>query len=113
MVDETENASPAGPPVRAPVFQGIVTLGNILIMLGMLAGGVTTVFVVGGAVQKIEDAVVHEADMRTQTVKELGTKIDTLTTQETRDVADIKLTISDLRADLRQLVTVSPPPPRR
>lgn len=112
MVDETNDPVGIRLSGRSIRFSGNVSLGNLLIMLGMLAGGGSTIFVLGSSVQHVQDAIVSETEIRTQSVRELASKIDSLAQQETRDIADIKLTMSDVRADLRSLVTINPPPRR-
>lgn len=116
MVNDNEPVTPAiRTPTRMVNFSGTVTLGNVLIMLGMLAGGGSTIFVIGTAVQRLQDSILSETEIRSQSVLAVSGKIDALTQQETRDVSDIKLTMSDMRADLRSLLMINPAPvvPRR
>jgi len=104
-MDDRLTIGPRGPVV----FSGLITLGNLLIMMGMFVTGATGIYVVGGHVQKLEDAIQHEAEIRTLTIAQLGEKVDALAKQESADIKTMSSTLSDIRADFRAALSASQP----
>jgi hypothetical protein len=105
-------------------YLGVVSLGNLLILAGMLGTGMLGIYTVGGSVQKLQDAIEHEAVMREDATRNLNQlmannqaaltaqigvtqqsmshDMSLLQSQENNDIRGLNNVMSDLRNDLRQ-----------
>jgi uncharacterized membrane protein len=99
-------------------FHNVVSLGNLLIIVSMLASGIITLFVVGRQVQGVLDDVerlhmeiVQETNMRLQSEKAIDAQIAGIVLQENRDMEAINATLQDMRADYRTLLSLAQPTP--
>jgi hypothetical protein len=101
--------------VRAGMFQPIISLGNILTFVGIVGSCGVALIIVGEQVQRLEDAIVHEADLRVETERSISDKMAAMAAQESRDIQTITAALADLKSDLRALVQASTPlqEPRR
>lgn len=125
MVDNTDDAGGEAPAKTNrwwAVFRGEISLGNLLILAGMVSTGAVAIYTVGGSVQRLQDALEqqgillhHETEMRQLGEKEhdqqitaldrsFTSTITTLAAREGSDIAGINSSIQDLRTDLRTLV---------
>jgi|SRR5215467_1755434 len=96
-------------------FQGTITLGNLLsllTLLGLLGTAITSLLTFSQTLQRTQDAIVagqasvqHETQLREALMQGFGTQLNTLTTQEGRDIQQINQSITELRQDLRLLAT--------
>jgi hypothetical protein len=102
-------------PAKRPVvsFLSVISLGNILAVLSLIGTGLFGIYTIGGEVQRVQDAVTHEADMRGEAERSLNEKLANTAAQEARDVQATALSLGDLKADVRALVQASTPPGRR
>lgn len=98
-------------PFRRGVFQPIISLGNILTFLGIIGSCGVALVIIGQQVQRLEDAIVHEADMRVESERSIGEKAALVAAQEGRDVAAINAALGDLKSDMRALIQASTPVP--
>lgn len=116
---------PVNPTGRWGVFRGEISLGNLLIVAGMIGTGVVGIYTVGGNVQRLQDsieqvqlALTHETQLRTQSEAEFQRQftasdrehteqIAALVRQEASDVANVSQTLRDVRTDLRALLQSS------
>lgn len=130
MSDATESdADGIVPPARrrgAVSFLGVVSLGNVLILLGMLGTGMLGIYTVGGQVQHLNDSVDHlgdqirhETELRVQAQGALQQQyandktsmqqqFSTLQRQESADIAAVNNSITSLHADVRTLLQFNP-----
>lgn len=118
MSDSDSDSPPPGKRDKALAsFLGI-SVGNILIFLGMLGTGLLGIYQVGGEVRGLQDAVTHEQEQRANTERELTSQISNvqreasnsvlaLQRQETTDVGNINSNIQDMRNDMRTLMQAS------
>lgn len=93
--------------MRGIRFLGDISLGNLLMMLplfGIFATALMTFYTVGTTVQRVQDSIEHEIELRSTSVINLSAKIDDMKVQQARDVTDIKGQIGELRSDVRTLV---------
>lgn len=90
---------------RGVNFSGVVSLGNVLIIVGMVSTGTVGIYTIGAEVRGLQDQIVHETEMRNSAVHELAQKVDGLAIQESRDIQAIQQSLSDVREDVRSLVT--------
>lgn len=108
-------------------FQNVVSFGNVLIIVTMLATAGSVLLVVGRELQGVlDDAkqlhsdLLHETEMRVAGEKALTEariagesaivgKITDMTNQESRDVQGINQTLQDMRTDYRELLRTSGP----
>lgn len=108
-------------------FNNVVSFGNLLIVMSMLASAGGALIFVGREVRGLEDQVlqghadlVHETEMRVaeeraesdarlQGERGLVDQIGAMANQESRDVKSINDTLQDMRQDYRELLRVSGP----
>lgn len=109
MIQDDPGAEPAA-ETRGPLvsFLNVVSLGNVLIFLGMVGTGMLGIYEVGGQVQKLQDAISHEADMRSNSEQNLTNQIASLSTQENRDMLNMNNAIVAVRDDVRSLMQLNP-----
>jgi hypothetical protein len=100
-------------PLRAGIFQPIISLGNILTFVGIIGSCGVALIIIGEQVQRLEDAVTHEAEMRVETERGIADKAANVAAQEARDVAAINSALGDLKSDMRALIQASTPQPER
>lgn len=102
-------------PLRPGMFQPIISLGNILTFCGIVGSCAVGLIIVGEQIQRLQDAIVHEADMRVESERSIADKAATVAVQEARDVQAINAALSDLKSDMRALIQASTPvsEPRR
>lgn len=108
------------------VYRNVVSLGNVLILLGMVGTGSVGIFTVGGSVQKLQDAIEHETAVRQDSEQHMQQQIQTYQQQvnaqlaatqqtmahdlasaqqqEANDIRSINATLGDVRQDLRTLM---------
>lgn len=117
---ESVGAPPTDTRSRAVSFQGVISLGNILILVGMIGTGAVGIFTVGGSVQRLQDQVQHEAELRELGEHSLGDRLVSMQQKEAGDVQNINQNLSvvredmgGIRNDLHTLMTASTPTARR
>lgn len=129
-IEQEEEASPAGGGWLSFV-KTEVSLGNILIMLGMVGTGAIGIYTVGGSVQRLQDAIEQqavalrtEAELRTRgeadwkqaianVEREQAATVANLQRQEAADVGSINRSLGDMKNDLRIILQASVPANRR
>ena len=109
MIDDDLGAEPEAKE-RGPLvsFLNVVSLGNILIFLGMVGTGMLGIYEVGGQVQRLQDSVQHEADLRLGSEHDLTNQITAIGQQETRDMSSVNQAIVAVRDDVRTLMRINP-----
>lgn len=90
-------------------FLGIVSLGNLLILAGMVCTGLLGIYEVGGIVQHMQDALSQEISDRTASIKALSDQIAGLSKQEDRDISTVTAALTDIKQDVRLLTAASVP----
>ena len=99
-------------PVKKQHFiDPTISLGNILIVAGMVVSLAIGLFTIGGSVQRLQDAITHEAEMRVEAEKGLAKDMANSGQTEARDVQQINSSLTDLKTDMRALVQASTPQP--
>lgn len=111
---------------RMADYRNVVSLGNILILVGMMGTGGLGIYTVGGSVQKLQDAIEHEVVVRQDGQKNLQDQFSnyqqtvnqqiasqqqiwahdlaSLQQQEVNDIRSLNTTLGDVRTDLRTLM---------
>lgn len=110
MVDgEIVGADEPGAAKREPLvsFNGSVSLGNVLILLGMIGTGMVGLYTIGTQVKGVQDAIAHETDLRGIGEKNVSEKLADVQQQEARDIAGINQSLISVRDDIRTLVQAS------
>jgi hypothetical protein len=100
-------------PDKRPLvsFLSVISLGNLLIVAGMVGTGIIGIYTVGGSVQKLQDAQEHEIAMRVSSEANITRQITDAAAQEQRDVSAISKTLDEIRGDFRSLVQANTPQP--
>lgn len=110
---------------KLPVsFLSVVSLGNILILAGMIGTGAAGIYTVGGQMQKLQDAQEHETDMRVigenNITRQLATNAEQAThdqaaaaAQEARDIAQLTQVLQEMKSDFRAVLQASTPQPEK
>lgn len=97
-------------PARKPAkrrglsFEGSITLGNLLAilpLLGLLVTALMTYWTAAREVQRFQDAIAHETEMRTLLLKGLTEQMAAIQAQEARDVTLLNQSLVELRQDIR------------
>jgi hypothetical protein len=126
MGEDGEEAEPNGTKVLGLSFSPTISVGTLIVLIGMLGGGLTVVFTVGGQTRGLQDQVTHETEMRTlsqsnlaeqlgnvqkqssadllRLQKSLADSVLMLQSNEQRDVASIDQNVRDLHNDVRTLM---------
>jgi hypothetical protein len=92
-------------------FHPVISLGNLLIIAGMVSSLAIALFTMGGSMQRLQDAITHEAELRVDSEKNIADKIADSQRTEARDVQAIGQSLTDLKTDMRELVKASTPQP--
>lgn len=108
MVDDDD---PSPLAMRSGMFQPIISLGNILTAICMVGSCAVGLVIVGQQIQRLEDAILHEAEMRVTTEAAIAEKAANVAAQEARDVSAINAALADLKGDMRALIQASTPQP--
>jgi hypothetical protein len=121
--DRPTAAAPT-PETKKPLvaFNGVISLGNLLIVAGMVSTGIAGIYTVGGQVQQLRDAQTHETEMRVMGEQTITAQLTTnatsasrdvanLSAQEARDVSAIGVALQEIKSDFRSLVQASTPQP--
>lgn len=107
MVDEAVGAEDGDSREPLVSFNGSVSLGNVLILLGMIGTGMIGIYTVGVQVRGVQDAIAHETDLRTVGEKTTSDKLADVQRQEARDISTINQSIISIRDDVRVLTQAS------
>lgn len=113
MVDDLdpEGALPEGAKKRGAVsFLSVISLGNVLILIGMMLTGVAGIYTVGSQVQRLEDSidrigeqVRHETELRVADKNTADERYRGIQQQEITDIGTINRSLISLRDDIRAL----------
>lgn len=105
--DETVGAE--GGEGREPLvsFNGTISLGNVLILLGMVGTGMVGLYTIGGQVRGVQEAIAHETEMRTVGEKTTADRLADVQRQEAHDISSINSSIADIRNNIWTLVQAS------
>lgn len=105
--DETIGAEDGASREPLVSFSRSVSLGNVLILLGMVGTGMIGIYTVGTQVKGVQDAILHETDMRVSGEKTVADKLGDVQRQEAKDINSINLSIQDIRNNVWTLVQTS------
>jgi hypothetical protein len=83
-------------------FSPTISVGTILVLVGMLAAGLTTVFTVGGQTRGLQDQVTHETEMRTLSQSNLAEQLSAVQKQSSQDVLRLQKQMADSVLSLQQ-----------
>ena len=86
-----------------------MSLGNVLILLGMIGTGIIGIYRVGGQVQLLTDAIARETDLRVQGESRINDQVHGLREQQARDANDFKQAMTQVHDDVQMLVKASIP----
>lgn len=108
-------------------FSNVISLGNALIIVTMMASAAGTLLFVGRELQGMQDDnkqmhsdLLHETEMRTagqkaesdarlQSEAALVNRISDMTMQENRDMQSVNQTLTNMRDDYRDLLRLAGP----
>lgn len=120
MIDDDATAvATDGPGVRSKngmTFQGMVTLGQIILLvplLGLLGTATVTLFRTGAWVQQLEDAIAKESEARAMAQGNLEHRVDTVALQQSHDINILNARLAEMGQDIRLLVSASIDPKKR
>jgi len=109
MIDDAGEEAEQRAVKKEPLvtFTGAVSLGNVLILLGMVGTGMVGIYTVGGQLRGVQDAIAHETDLRLQAQGSLADKVADYQRQEARDISTINQSIMVIHDDIRTLVAAT------
>lgn len=119
MVDTAATAVAIEDPARSKngmTFQGMVTLGQIILLLpllGLLGTATVTLFRTGAWVQQLEDAIAKESEARAMAQGNLEHRVDSVALQQSRDISVLNARLAEMGQDIRLLVSASIDPKKR
>lgn len=106
--DETVGAEDGGSREPLVSFSGSISLGNVLILLGMIGTGMIGIFTVGSQLRGVQDAIGHESELRVVGERTVAERLADAQSMEAHDISMMNQSISGIRDDIRTLVSANP-----